>query len=75
MRYKANRQGLADLLRGEAAQKLVNTHAERLAAAAGEGYVASYMQGRRRFRAIVFAETMRARVKEARQNSLVRVLG
>lgn len=75
MKYKANKAALRELLRGEVAQKLVNEHSERLAQRAGEGYTASYLQGRNRYRGIVYADTMRAKVKEARNNNLLRVLG
>lgn len=75
MKYKPNAAGLKEQLRGPAAQTLVHGHAERVRAAAGDGYVASYMQGKNRYRAIVYAETMKAKRREARENVLVRVLG
>ncbi len=49
MRYETNFQGMEELARGSVAQGLVKQHGERLAAAAGDGFVASYMQGRSRF--------------------------
>lgn len=75
MKYKANREGLKALLRGEAAQSLVTRHGDRIANAAGDGYAASYMQGRSRFRGIVYADSMKAKVAEGRENRLVRILG
>lgn len=74
-RYKSNRAGLEELARGEVAQQLVRQHAERIRNAAGDGFVASYQQGTSRFRAIVFADTYSARARNARENTLVRVLG
>lgn len=75
MKYKSNKPGLRELLKGDIAQRLVTTHAERIAGRAGEGYVASCRQGKNRFRGIVYADTMRAKVREAKENRLLRVLG
>lgn len=75
MKYKPNREGLRELLRSPGAQSLVHQHGDRVRAAAGDGYVASYMQGKSRYRGIVYAETMKAKRREARENVLVRVLG
>lgn len=75
MRYKANRAGLRELLQGEVAQTLVTRHTDRLAEAAGDGFVGSTKQGKTRFRGIVFADTWSAKRREAKQNILLRVLG
>ena len=75
MKYKPNRAGLRELLRSPDTQALVHQHGDRVRAAAGDGYVASYMQGKSRYRGIVYAETMKAKRREARENVLVRVLG
>lgn len=74
-RYKSNRAGLEALARGPIVQGIVRTYAEQKASAAGDGFVASYTQGRRRFVGIVFADTFSAMRREARDNVLVRVLG
>ncbi|AGG66878.1 hypothetical protein H924_07180 [Corynebacterium callunae DSM 20147] len=73
--YKSNRAGLEELARGSIAKQLVVDHTERLAAAAGDGFVANYQQGKSRFRGIVFADTWSAKARNAKQNTLVRVLG
>ena len=41
MEYRSNRKGMGELARGAVAQSLVRQHGERLAAAAGDGFVAS----------------------------------
>lgn len=75
MKYEYNHQGMEELVRGPIAQKLVREHAERLATAAGDGFVASYMQGKSRFGGIVYADTWSAKHRDRRENVLVRVLG
>ena len=74
-RYVPNRPGLEELARGAVAQTLVHQHAERIASAAGDGFVASYQQGRSRYRAIVYADTWSAKHRNRRDNTLIRVLG
>lgn len=75
VRYKPNRAGLQEVLRLPGVQSAVQSHGNRLAASAGDGYVASFMQGRSRYRGIVYAESMKAKRREARENVLLRVLG
>ena len=75
MEYRSNRKGMEGLARGAVAQSLVRQHGERLAAAAGDGFVASYMQGKSRFGGIVYADTWSAKHRDRRDNVLVRVLG
>lgn len=74
-RYESNKAGLEELARSSMAQGIVQTYAEQKASAAGDGFVASYKQGRQRFVAIVYADTFSAMRREARDNVLVRVLG
>ena len=75
MRYESNHAGMEELARGSVAQSLVRQHGERLAAAAGDGFVASYMQGKSRFGGIIYADTWSAKHRDRRNNVLVRVLG
>lgn len=75
MEYRSNHKGMEELARGAVAQSLVRQHGERLAAAAGDGFVASYMQGKSRFGGIVYADTWSAKHRDRRDNVLVRVLG
>lgn len=75
MKYRPNRQSLRNLLRSDEVQQLVRTHGDRIAAQAGDGFVASYRQGKNRFGGIVYADTWSAKHRDARENRLVRVLG
>lgn len=75
VKYKPNRQGLIEVLRGGGAQSLVQSHAQRIASSAGDGYVTSFQQGKSRYRGIVYAGTMAAKRREARENRLLKALG
>lgn len=75
IRYKPNRAGLREVLASGEAAALVDSHAQRLASAAGDGFVASQRMGRNRQRAIVYPDTWSAKHRNARENTLVRVLG
>ena len=75
MEYRSNHKGMEELARGAVAQGLVREHGERLAAAAGDGFVASYMQGKSRFGGRVYADTWSANHRDRRDNVLVRELG
>lgn len=74
-RYKKNRQGLRELLRGEVAQQLVDDQLQRAEAALGDGFVGSAMQGKSRYRGIVYADSWGAKHREKRGNLMVRWLG
>lgn len=74
-RYVPNRAGLEETARGQMAQELVRTYSEAKRNAAGEGFETSYQQGASRFRGIVYPATYSARGRNARDNTLVRVIG
>lgn len=74
-RLKFNPAGFNDILRRPATEAWVTATAEDIARRAGDGYVASTRQGRSRVRSIVFADTWKARRDNARNNTLVRVMG
>ncbi|MEY8565204.1 hypothetical protein AALF15_01355 [Corynebacteriaceae bacterium 7-707] len=79
-RYKPNRQGIIEVMRGPRVQTMVNSGASGVARRAGEsagtpgGYAVSTMQGKSRYRAIVYAETFKAKRREAEGNHLLRGL-
>lgn len=81
VKYVPNRAGVRELLRAPGVQSEVNRHASRIAQAASAsagtpgGYVVSSRQGRSRFRAIVYADTLKAKRREASGNHLLRSLG
>lgn len=81
VRFKPNRAGIIEVMRSPEVQAAVNRYATQIAsrasASAGTpgGYVVSARQGRSRFRAIVYAGTLKAKRREASGNHLVRSLG
>lgn len=81
VRFEPNRQGYLDIMSSGTVQGEITRHAARIARAAGEsagapgGYTYSARQGRARFRAIVYADSIKAKRREAKGNHLLRSLG
>lgn len=75
VRYVSNRAGLREVLHSSPVGQRVAQESERLAARAGDGFVASYGNYPSRQRGIVYADSYSAMAREARDNILVRVLG
>lgn len=75
MKYKANKQGLRELLYSEGVREIVHEKAEMVANRAGEGYEAGYAEGKSRYRAIVSPQTWSARMRDKKTNNLLRALG
>ena len=69
-----NRRAAAEILKSPGVLADVRGRAERVAAAAGPGFEASSMVGRNRARASVRADTFSARVRNSRENILIRAL-
>lgn len=61
-------QGFNEIRRTPEVQQLVDTEAASFAKACGKGYEWSTMQGKTRYRAIVFPDTYRA-YRDARRNN------
>lgn len=75
MKLKFNSGAFETILRRPKTEAWVATTANEIARRAGDGYVASVAQGRSRVRAIVFADTWKARRDNATNNTLARVMG
>jgi hypothetical protein len=69
-----NRKAAAEILKSPEVLRDVRGRAERVAAAAGPGFEASSMIGRNRARASVRAISFSARVRNSRDNILLRAL-
>lgn len=78
MRIKWNNQGFYDIRHAPGVQRDLNNRAARIAAAAGDGYRTSSMQGARkpqgRWRATVITATYKAKRDNAKNNTLLRSL-
>jgi len=75
MRPEFRRGSARDILRSDEALALVARAAERVQASAGPGFEVRYRVGRNRARASVYADTFSARVRNSRENILIRALG
>lgn len=74
-RYVPNSSELEALLRSRNVSDLVMKYGDSMAGQAGDGFVASYRQGKSRFGGIVYADTWSAKHRDARENILVRLIG
>ena len=74
MDIKLNHANMAALLRSEPVRADLKRRADRIAAAAGPGMVASSAQGKTRARASVVTVTYEARKAEATTRALTRAL-
>lgn len=74
MNTKWNSKAAAEILKSPAVLAATRSPADRVAAAAGPGFEASSMIGLNRARASVRADTFSARVRNSRQNILIRAL-
>lgn len=71
---KLNRAGVRELLRSKEVQDDLAARAERIAAAAGDGFDASSFVGANRARASVMAVSIEARIAEAKDRTLTRAI-
>lgn len=74
MRIKYNLDAFEEIRRSPGVTADVNSRAARVAAAAGEGYESSPYHGRTRNRASVITATHKARLDNAKNNTLLRSL-
>ncbi len=74
VRFKVDSRGMQALLASAAARGAVSAEAARLRASAGEGFTTVTGHGNRA-RAYVRPDTRRARLRQARDHVLERVLG
>lgn len=81
VRFKPNRAGILEVMQSGSVQGEITRQASRLAKAAGDsagapgGYTYSARMGKSRFRAIVYADSIKAKRREASGNHLLRSLG
>lgn len=73
-KFRWNLDGFDQVRRDPAVQQLVDEHASQIAARAGRGFAWSARQGKTRYRAIVFTDTPRAMVVNARDNTLMKAI-
>lgn len=74
-RFEPRRGAYGEILSSPEVRSAIDGLASRMASAAGSGFEWNSQQGTRRWRAIVYAASHSARSRNARDNTLVRVLG
>ena len=74
-RVVMNREGAAALLKSGEVAGLVRSHADRIVAAAGQGYEADTWTGDSRVIASAFTATPKAMIDSAQNQTLLRALG
>lgn len=73
-RLRLNRSGVREILRSESVRADLLARAERIAAAAGDGFVAESSVGATRARASVRTDTSEARLAESNDRALTRAI-
>ena len=73
--FKLNRAGVREILRSAEMAEICREEAEKIAAAAGDGYAVDTHTGRNRVNASVGADTAAAYYDNLRNNTLLHALG
>lgn len=73
--FELNREGVAELMKSEEMQNILNGYAEGIASRAGEGYGTSSHVGKTRANANVFPETFEANRDNLENNTLLKAMG
>ena len=74
-RFKLNKAGVNELLRGEPMQEILKGCAEQVQQRAGDGYEVTVHVGKNRANASVHAETREAYLDTMNNNTLLKALG
>lgn len=73
-KFKLNRQGVSQLLKGEAMTGILSSHAENIRTRAGEGYVTSTYVGKTRSNASVKVGDRKSYRDNLKNNTLLKSL-
>lgn len=71
-KFVLNRSGVRELLRSEGMKGVVEGHASRIKNSAGEGYNSNSYVGKNRVNAMVYADSMRAKNDNKKNNTLLK---
>ncbi|PRT65893.1 hypothetical protein [Streptococcus anginosus] len=74
MKFKLNRAGVADLMKSEAMQTVLNKHASNIKNRCGDGYEQDVYVGRNRANAMVSAKTVKAKKDNLKNNTLLKAV-
>ena len=71
-KFVLNRSGVREMLRSEGMKGVVEGHARRIKNSAGEGYASDSYVGKNRVNAMVYADSMRAKNDNKKNNTLLK---
>lgn len=74
MQFKLNRSGVADLMKSDGMQKVLEKKASEIKNRCGEGYEQDIFVGKNRANAMVRAETYEAKKDNAKNNTLLKAV-
>ena len=75
VRFELNREGVAELMKSDAMQRILREKAKQVESAAGEGFQMEEQIGKFRAVARVRANSYAARRKNSHENTLLKALG
>lgn len=74
IKFELNRNGVSELLKGDAMQGVLKDHASRTASACGAGYESDVYVGKNRANASVYAESFSAKRDNLKNNTILKNL-
>ena len=69
-----NRQGVRDMLRSDAAKQICGEYAQNILQRCGDGYAGDTFTGKNRVNAMVYAQTRKAILDNAENNTILKAL-
>ncbi|MCK1219600.1 hypothetical protein [Streptococcus uberis] len=72
--FKLNRSGVAELMKSQAMQDVLKSHAKTIKERAGDGYEQDIYIGKNRANAMVKAESFKARKDNSENNTLLKAV-
>ena len=73
-KFELNRSGVRELLTSEKMKEIVSGHATSAVGRLGEGYKSDTHVGKNRVNAMVYADSIRAKIDNSRHNSLLKAV-
>lgn len=73
-KFKLDKKGVRNLLKGESMQDLLNEKAGKVQASCGAGYKSDSYVGRNRANAMVYADTYKAKRDNLKNNTILKAL-
>lgn len=74
VKFILNRKGVSKLLKGEDMQRVLESYGKEVLARTGEGYKKNAMVGRNRANVMVYADSIRAKRDNLKNNTLLKAI-